>query len=527
MSVDLWSGFPFLSAIVWLPLLGALSLLLLPSRDTAENHARVRSAAIVVSLATLALSLMALNRFSPTTAGYQLVESSRWIESLGVRYELGVDGVSMSLMLLTTILMPLVIIASHSVRESLRGYIACMLVLESAMLGTLVALDVFLFYVFWEFMLAPMYLIIGVWGGKRRIYASMKFVLYTVFGSVLMFSAILYTAWTYYEQSGSGIPSFNLADLLQARFTLHEQLWLFGAFALAMCIKVPLFPLHTWLPDAHVEAPTGGSVVLAGVLLKMGIYGLFRFAYPLFPDGADALSLFIAVLAVIGIIYGACVAWVQPDIKKLVAYSSVSHLGYCVLGLVAGTAVSVTGSAVQMINHGISTGALFLLVGVLYDRTHTRLIADYGGIVGKVPVFAFLFLVFTLSSIALPLTNGFVGEFMILSGSFSTFPLLTSIALAGVVLGAVYMLTLYMRTMYGEMNPAREEDVSDVSLVETLTLAPLLVLVFWIGLYPQPLVSLIEPSVVRSLQANRERSEQLKVHNGHRGTVVPPEVQST
>lgn len=527
MSADLWSGFPFLSAIVWLPLIGALGLLLLPAGDSVENHARVRSLAIVATLATLLISLVALTRFSPTTAGYQLVESSRWIESLGIRYELGVDGVSISLVLLTTILMPLVILASHSIRESLRGYIACMLVLESAMLGTLVALDVFLFYVFWEFMLAPMYLIIGIWGGKRRIYASMKFVLYTVFGSVLMFSAILYTAWAYYEQSGSGIPSFNLTDLLQARFSLQEQLWLFGAFALAMCIKVPLFPLHTWLPDAHVEAPTGGSVVLAGVLLKMGIYGLFRFAYPLFPDGADALSGLIAVLAVIGIIYGACVAWVQPDIKKLVAYSSVSHLGYCVLGLVAGTAASVTGSAVQMINHGISTGALFLLVGVLYDRTHTRLIADYGGIAGKVPVFAFLFLVFTLSSIALPLTNGFIGEFMILSGSFPVFPTLTTIALGGVVLGAVYMLTLYMRTMYGEMNPAREEDVTEVSWVESLTVAPLLVLVFWIGLFPQPLVSLIEPSVVRSLQANKERSEQLRVHNGHRGTVVPAEVQST
>lgn len=264
-------------------------------------------------------------------------------------------------------------------------------------------------------------------------------------------------------------------------------------------------------------------MVLAGVLLKLGIYGLFRFAYPLFPNAAAALAPLIALLAVIGILYGACVAWVQPDIKKLVAYSSVSHLGYCVLGLVAGTSLSVTGSTVQMINHGISTGALFLLVGVLYDRTHTRLIADYGGIAGKVPVFAALFLIFTLSSIALPLTNGFVGEFMILAGSFETYPVLTAVALGGVVLGAVYMLTLYLKTMYGEMNPARS-DLSDVSLVEGVTLAPLLVLVFWIGLYPQPLVKLIEPSVTRSLKQVEERAESLKELPGHRASVMPEDM---
>lgn len=523
MVTELFNGFPLLSSLVWLPLVGAISLYVLPGRNTPEGDRAARLAAAVFTLATLGLSIAALRRFDLGNPGYQLTESYRWIQAFGVRYELGIDGMSLSLVLLTTILMPLIVFASHSVERSVRGYLACMLALESAMLGTLVALDLFLFYLFWEFLLAPMYLIIAIWGGRRRVYASMKFVLYTVFGSVLMFAAILYTAWAYTGQAGSATPSFLIHDLVNARFTLREQLWLFSAFALAMSIKIPLFPFHTWLPDAHVEAPTGGSVVLAGVLLKLGIYGLFRFAYPLFPNAAAALAPAIALLAVIGILYGACVAWVQLDIKKLVAYSSVSHLGYCVLGLVAGTSLSVTGSAVQMINHGISTGALFLLVGVLYDRTHTRLIADYGGIAGKVPVFAALFLIFTLSSIALPLTNGFVGEFMILSGSFETFPILTTIALGGVVLGAVYMLTLYLKTMYGEMNPARSE-LTDVSLVEGLTLAPLLALVFWIGLYPQPLVSLIEPSVTRSLKQVEERAASLQELPGHRTSVMPEDM---
>ncbi len=523
MSMALLDGFPLLSALVWLPLLGAVLLYAIPGGNSAEGRLRSRGLALGFTVVTLILSLLALSRFSPNQPGYQLVESFRWIESLGVRYELGIDGVSLALILLTTILMPLIVLSSHSIHESLRGYLSCMLVLETAMLGTLVALDLFLFYLFWEFMLAPMYLIIGIWGGKRRVYASMKFVLYTAVGSVLMFVAILYTSWMAYDQAGVQLPSFLLGDLLQARFTLQEQMWLFAAFALAMCIKIPLFPLHTWLPDAHVEAPTGGSVVLAGVLLKMGLYGLFRFGYPLFPDGAAVFAPYLAALAVVGIIYGACIAWVQIDIKKLVAYSSVSHLGYCVLGMVAGTSLSVTGSTVQMINHGISTGALFLLVGVLYDRTHTRLIADYGGIAAKVPVFATLFLLFTLSSIALPLTNGFVGEFMILAGSFETYPMLTLFALAGVVLGAVYMLTLYMKTMYGEVNPARE-GLTDIRLIEAVTLTPLLILVFWLGLFPQPLVDLIEPSVVRSLQITRERAHVLREAEVIREALIPEDM---
>jgi NADH-quinone oxidoreductase subunit M len=449
-----------------------------------------------------------LREFNSADTGYQFVEKTDWISYFGISYYLGLDGISLWLVMLTTFLMPIVVIASVSVHEKVRGYLASMLVLESAMLGTLVSLDVFLFYVFWELMLAPMYFIIGIWGGKRRIYATIKFVLYTVVGSLLMLVAIFYVVWRFYEQQGH--VTFLLEELvLYTNLTLKEELWLFAAFALAFGIKVPIFPFHTWLPDAHVEAPTGGSVVLAGVLLKMGLYGFIRFAYPLFPRGAELFAPFIAVLAVIGIVYGALVAWAQTDMKKLVAYSSVSHLGYCVLGFVAFNTVSATGSVYQMLNHGISTGALFLLVGVLYDRKHTRLIADYGGLTAKVPLFAFLFLVFTLSSIALPLTNGFVGEFLILTGSFKTFPWLTVIATSGVVLGAVYMLTLYLKTMYGELDEQKNGDLTDVNARELVTFAPLLVMVFWMGLYPQPFLRVIEPTMQAYLTMVRERASAL------------------
>lgn len=504
--------FPLLSSIVFLPLLGAALLYVLPlfggGRD--PHGVRARAASLTVTLVTFGLSLVALGRFDASNAGYQLVERSVWIPSFGVSYFLGIDGISILLVLLTTFLMPIVMLASHSVHTQLRGYLASMLVLETAMLGTLLALDVFLFYVFWELMLAPMYFIIGVWGGKRRVYATLKFVLYTVFGSVLMLVAILYTVWRYYEETN--VMTFVLPQLLEAtHLTLREEIWLFAAFALAFGIKVPIFPFHTWLPDAHVEAPTGGSVVLAGVLLKMGLYGFIRFAYPLFPRGAEYFAPIIAALAVIGIVYGALVAWAQTDIKKLVAYSSVSHLGYCVLGFVAFNLVSTSGSILQMVNHGISTGALFLLVGVLYDRKHTRLIADYGGLASKVPVFAFLFLVFTLSSIALPLTNGFVGEFMILTGSFQVYPWLTGVAVVGVVLGAVYMLTLYMKTVFGELDERKNGDLTDVNRLELAGFAPLLALVFVLGVYPQPFIRLMEPTLVSYLSDVKARGERLAI----------------
>lgn len=509
-----------LSWLVFLPLIGACALYVVPAfwpkGDLEGERARVFS--VCFSLMVFVLSLLLLRHFDPRNPGFQFVENYPWIPGFGISYAVGLDGISLWLVLLTTFLMPIICIASASVHAKRRGYLASMLVLQSAMLGTLVATDLFLFYVFWELMLAPMYFIIGIWGGSRRIYATLKFVLYTVFGSVLMLVAILFVVWRYYDQNHA--ITFDLATLLEAtNLTLKEELWLFAAFGLAFGIKVPIFPFHTWLPDAHVEAPTGGSVVLAGVLLKMGIYGFLRFAYPLFPRGAEYFGVYLAALAVVGIVYGALVAWAQTDIKKLVAYSSVSHLGYCVLGLAAFNSVSTAGSIYQMLNHGITTGALFLLVGVLYDRRHTRLISEYGGLAGKVPVFAFLFLVFTFSSIALPLTNGFIGEFMILAGSFKSFPWLTAVGGTGVVLGAIYMLTLYMKSMFGELDLSKNGELTDVNFREIATFAPLLVMVFWMGLWPQPFLDRMEPTINNYLLRVQVRSE--KLHENE--TLMPPE----
>ena len=517
------SDLPILSLLTWLPLCGAVMLYLVPifspQADAHGNRARIAS--ITVSLIVFALACVLLWRFDPASSEMQFVERSAWIPPFGASYALGVDGISLFLVALTAFLMPIVFCASGSIHHMRRGYCFSMLALQTAMTGTLLALDLLLFYLFWEFMLAPMYFIIGIWGGKRRIYASLKFVLYTVFGSVLMLVAMVYLVWQNFAHTGT--VTFDLAALLNtATFTHTESLWLFAAFALAFCIKVPLFPFHTWLPDAHVEAPTGGSVVLAGVLLKMGLYGLIRFAYPLFPDAAQYFGPLLAGLAVIGIVYGALVAWAQTDIKKLVAYSSVSHLGYCVLGFAALNSIGVSGSIYQMLNHGISTGALFLIVGVLYDRKHTRAIADYSGLTSKVPVFAFLFLVFTLSSIALPLTNGFIGEFLILTGSFASFPRLTVVALLGVVLGAVYMLTLYLKTMFGEIDNQKNGDLKDVTRTELWGLIPLLVMVFVMGLYPQPILSRMQPSVDAYLRNFEKRKQMvLEVHRSNPGPSQP------
>ena len=481
---------PYLTWIIFLPLLGALLLYCVPgfgpTRDR-DGHS-VRGFSLLITLVTFALSCLMLMRFEGASASYQFS-----------------------------------VMASHSIDKKVRGYLACMLVLETAMLGTLLALDVFLFYVFWELMLAPMYFIIGVWGGKRKIYATLKFVLYTVTGSLLMLIAIFYVVWSYSQQH-AGAVSFLLSDLVSGtQLTLREEIWLFSAFALAFGIKIPLFPFHTWLPDAHVEAPTGGSVVLAGVLLKMGLYGFIRFAYPLFPRAAELFTPYLAGLAVIGIVYGALVAWAQKDIKKLVAYSSVSHLGYCVLGFAAFNLISTTGSIYQMLNHGVSTGALFLLVGVLYDRRHTREIKEYGGLASQVPVFAFLFLVFTLSSIALPLTNGFIGEFLILTGSFPALPTLTIIALIGVVLGAVYMLTLYMKTMFGEIDTAKNGNLTDVSRIELMTFIPLLIMVFWMGLFPQPFLDRMQPSIKSYLEGVNQRKVALQDSERQSGADSEPQ----
>ncbi len=374
------------------------------------------------------------------------------------------------------------------------------------MLGTFMALDLLSFYVFWELMLIPMYFLIGIWGGKNRIYAALKFVIYTALGSLLMLVAIIYLEFKFVSQFGQ--YSFLLSDLVNISLTVSEEMWLFGAFALAFLIKVPVFPFHTWLPDAHVEAPTGGSVILAGVLLKMGIYGLVRFAAPLFPYAALKFSPLFAVLGIIGIIAGALIAWVQTDMKKLVAYSSVSHMGFCVLGLAMLNLQSVQGALIQLINHGVSTAALFFLVGVLYDRKHTREISAYGGLASKLPIFSFVFMVFMLSSIGLPLTNGFVGEFLILLGTFQGFHALNGSevsnlpatifystgAVAGVILGALYMISLYRRVVFGKFDEKANGDLTELSARESFIFTPLMALVFFIGLYPQYILKDLEAS---------------------------------
>ncbi|MCC6953261.1 MAG: NADH-quinone oxidoreductase subunit M [Deltaproteobacteria bacterium] len=475
------SGFNLLTLLLAIPLLGTLSMFLVPVND----ERKARFIASLFGAAAFAVSIVMLASFDNDTAHFQLAEQKAWLPAWGITYTLAIDGLSMWMIVLTTFLSLLVLIASESVHKKLRSYLGLMLLLEAGMLGTFMALDGVLFYIFWELMLIPMYFLIGVWGGTRRVYAAIKFVLYTAFGSLLMLVAIAYLSYKCSIQLGQW--SFFLGDWVQLNLSRSEELWLFAAFALAFAIKIPLFPFHTWLPDAHVEAPTGGSVILAGVMLKMGLYGLIRFGIPVFPHAALEAAPLFALLAVIGIVYGALVAWVQTDMKKLVAYSSVSHLGFCVLGFASMNFQGMQGCIVQMINHGISTGALFLLVGVLYDRKHTRLIADYGGIAGKLPTFSFVFLIFTLSSIGLPLTNGFVGEFPILLGAFRYDPLLGAIAVSGVVFGAMYMLSLYRRVSFGELDEQKNGDLTDLTLTEKVVFAPLLILVFLIGLHPQPI----------------------------------------
>ena len=491
-AIDI-SGSNLLSLFVFSPLIGVLALFCVP----AERDKIARLVAIVASALTFVLSLLLLKFFPRTLAGFHFGEQVEWLSSLGVSYTVGIDGISLWLMVLTALLSLLVFIASPSVTKHVRAYLGCLLLLEVGMLGTFAALDGLTFYVFWELMLIPMYFLIGVWGGARRRYAAIKFVLYTAFGSLLMLVAIIYLAYAHHLQHETW--SFFLGDWANLQLSLKEELFLFAAFALAFAIKVPVFPLHTWLPDAHVEAPTGGSVILAGILLKMGLYGLIRFGLPIFPNASMLAAPLFAVLGVTGIIYGALVAWVQTDIKKLVAYSSVSHLGFCVLGYATLNLHGMQGAVLQMLNHGISTAALFFLVGVLYDRKHTRAIVDYQGLGEKVPLFATVFLIFTLSSIGLPLTNGFVGEFLVLLGSFKFNPQLTAVAVLGVILGALYMLSLYRRVIFGKFNADKNEDLTDLNARERFIFAPLVVLVFLVGLYPKPILDDLEPAVKSSL----------------------------
>jgi len=443
------------------------------------------------------LSLFLLRGFNAQNPHLQFIERHPWIESIGASYFLGIDGISLPLILLTTLLSVIAVACSFTaVKERIKEYYISLLLLETGMLGVFMSADLFLFYVFWEVMLVPMYFLIGIWGGERRLYAAIKFFLYTLFGSVVMLLGILglyflSTNPTY----GLGHGTFDYVALSHLVLPLKLQLWLFFAFFFAFAIKVPMFPFHTWLPDAHVEAPTAGSVLLAGVLLKMGTYGFIRFCLVLFPEASRYLAPLMITLAIIGILYGAFVAMAQTDIKKLVAYSSVSHLGFVMLGLYALTPQGLSGSLLQMINHGISTGALFLLVGMLYERRHTHLIAEFSGLSHRVPVFATLFAITMFSSIGLPGLNGFIGEFLILLGAFRAKMAYAAFAVFGIVLGAAYMLWLYQRIMFGTLDNPKNKSLQDCNLREILYMIPLILLMFWIGLYPKPFLKISEPTL--------------------------------
>ena len=492
-----------LSLITYLPAAASLVLLLFPRRS--QNA--IKTFALLGSIATFLVSLLLYFHFDPANGGMQFEEATAWIEAGAIQHHLGIDGISLFLILLTTFITPLAILSSwHSVTERIRPYMICLLFLETGMIGVFAALDLALFYVFWEAMLIPMYFLIGVWGGERRVYAAVKFILYTMVGSLLMLVAILYL---FHLNGATTFDFVQISHNLAAgtfRITYGEEFWLFMAFLLAFAVKVPLFPLHTWLPDAHVEAPTAGSVILAGVLLKMGTYGLLRFCLPLFPASAIAAAPYLSCLALIGIVYGALVAMVQPDLKKLVAYSSVSHMGLVVLGIFAFTQQGLQGSTLQMVNHGLSTGALFLLVGMIYERRHTRQISEFGGLAHRNPVLAALFLVVTLSSIGLPGLNGFVGEVLILAGTFLKSPAFAAIAASGMILGAVYMLWMYQRVFFGKVTNAANLEMKDIGAREKWLLAPILVVMLWIGVYSAPFLQRMDASL---------KLVQQRIHDAH------------
>ena len=494
-----------LSLIVFLPLVGALLVLLLGGRgDRHDREPLVRNVALLFSLATFAATLWLWARFDPSSADYQFVEQHAWMPQFGIQYLIGVDGISLFLLVLTGFLTPLALLSSwESVHKSVKNFSFFVLALETAMLGVFVSVDLFLFYVFWDAMLIPMYFLIGIWGYDRRVYAAVKFILYTMAGSVLMLIAIIGLA--YAHAAVNGVPSFNLMDLYSLQLARSTEFWMFLAFALAFAIKVPLFPFHTWLPDAHVEAPTAGSIILAGVMLKMGTYGLLRFAFPLFPEAALYFAPWLALLAVIGIIYGALVAMVQPDMKKLVAYSSVSHLGFVVLGLAAMNIQGVQGSVYQMLNHGVSTGGLFMIVGMLSDRRHTRLISEFGGLKSVMPRLVACFLIITLASIALPMTNGFIGEFLIMIGAFKWNWKLTAFAATGVILSAVYMLWMFQRVNYGPLTNDKNRNLPDLTPREWALMVPTVAMCIFMGVFPDVFLKPMEPAINKIIERVHSR----------------------
>jgi NADH-quinone oxidoreductase subunit M len=524
-----------LSLIVFLPLAGALLVLLAGGGgDRPDRERTVRTLALAVSLATFAVTLLLWWRFDPSSADYQFVERHAWMPAFGIQYIVGVDGISLFLVVLTGFLTPLALLCSwESVHSNVKMFSFFLLALESSMLGVFVAIDLFLFYMFWDFVLIPMYFLIGIWGYERRVYAAVKFILYTMAGSVLMLVAIIGLAWAYAEANG-GALSFNLLDLQRLTLAWPMEKWFFFAFAVAFLIKVPLFPFHTWLPDAHVEAPTAGSVILAGVMLKMGTYGLVRFAFPLFPSAAMHYAPWIAVFAVIGIVYGALVAMVQPDLKKLVAYSSVSHLGFVVLGICAMNVQGLEGSIYQMLNHGVSTGGLFMIVGMLSDRRHTRLISEFGGLKAVMPRFVAAFLLITLSSIALPGMNGFIGEFLILIGAFIWNRTFAAFAATGVILSAVYMLWMFQRVNYGEVTNAKNRVLPDLTPREWALVVPTIAVAIVMGVFPGVFLRPMEPAVKRTMERVTGRSfagkiaiRDARLAVRHDGRIISPAAQES
>ena len=484
-------GFDILSVITFLPLLGIFFLIGIGK----EKHTVIKGITLITASVNFIISLFLYRDFDVNTHEFQFTTKVPWIKEYGISYHLGIDGISLFLILLTTFLTVISVIACwKDIQEKVKGFMICLLFLETGVIGVFVSLDLFLFYIFWEVMLIPMYLLIGVWGAPaRRIYAAVKFFIFTMFGSLLMLVAILVIC--FYHHSITGTYTFDLERLYQLSIPYGTQIWLFLAFALAFAIKVPMFPFHTWLPDAHTEAPTVGSVLLAAVLLKMGTYGFLRFNLPLFPEATLKFVPLISILAIIGIIYGAMVCIVQKDLKRLIAFSSVSHLGFVMLGIFALNVQGLEGGILQMLNHGFSTGALFLIVGMLYERRHTRMIEDFGGLSKVMPIYATLFMIVTLSSIGLPGLNGFVGEFLILIGTFKSNMVYAMLAALGVILAAIYMLWMFQRVMFGEVTKEENRKLKDLSLREIIVLLPLIFFIIQIGVYPRPFLSRMSASV--------------------------------
>jgi NADH-quinone oxidoreductase subunit M len=489
-----------LSIILMTPLAGLLGLFLIPGK----NKDLIRVWANLVAFAGFLISLPLLSRFQNGVGGFQFEERVSWIPALGASYHIGIDGISLLMVMLTTLMGFVAILCSWSgVQDRVKQYYAMFLLLQTGMLGVFISLDFFLFYIFWELVLVPMYFIIGVWGGPRKLYAAIKFFLYTLAGSVLMLLGILTLYFNHYEQFH--VYSFDIADLMRVNMPLATQQIVFWSFFIGFAIKVPMFPFHTWLPDAHVEAPTAGSVILAAVLLKMGTYGFLRFSLPLLPQASIDKTIVqaLAILSIIGIIYGALVSLMQQDWKKLVAYSSVSHLGFCTLGIFSLNPNGIAGSVIQQVNHGISTGMLFMVIGVIYERRHTREISEYGGLAHVMPKFAIVFAFAMLSSAGMPLLNGFVGEFTILQGAFEANRIWAAFAVSGVILGAAYLLWLYQRTMLGQVTNGKNLTVPDMNLRELVTFAPLIAWAIWIGLYPKPYFEILQRPVAEIVERVR------------------------